>query len=216
MFQFLNKPLFILNHFPLMILKSLVYRQNHTRQFQCQRIHWLGISIVILKKASKSTSYYTSSTKCIAMQGLSTHWSPLKMIALDATKREQYFEELDAIDQKDSMNLDTSKWVHISQLIMAIDQSPCMCNSHAYKVKWNRLIPYYKEIIDFHTLTGLNTVDYWVLSTSKYTTDGLSKNFSQNSYNQIHKQYGSKPQIQYPHTLNLLVIQDENYPRIYC
>jgi hypothetical protein len=47
------------------------------------------------------------------------NWSPLEISAFIAAKREQYFEELDAIDGRNLMNLDATKWIRISQLVMA-------------------------------------------------------------------------------------------------
>jgi hypothetical protein len=81
------------------------------------------------------------------------NWSPLEISILIAAKREQYFEELDAIDRCDLMNPDATKWIHISQLMMAAGRSPCMRDGSACKAKWNQIIPGYKRIADFHART---------------------------------------------------------------
>jgi hypothetical protein len=133
------------------------------------------------------------------------------MVALIAAKREQYFEELDAIDGRNLMNPDASKWIRISQLVMAAGQSPCMRDGPACKAKWNQIIPDYKRIADFHARTGQNAMDYWKLSNSEHTAKGLPKTFSQDLYNRIHEWYGSRPQIQPPHTRDLLATQDGNF-----
>ena len=56
-----------------------------------------------------------------------------------------------------------------------------------------------------------NAVDYWELSTSVHTANGLPKTSSQDLYNQIHEWYGSQPKIQPPHTHDLLATQDRKF-----
>jgi hypothetical protein len=143
------------------------------------------------------------------------NWSPVEISTLIAAKREQYFEELDAIDGHDLMNPDATKWVRISQLVMASGQSPCMRDGSACKAKWNQIIPDYKRIADFHARTGQNAANYWELSSTEHITDGLPKSFSRDLYDQIHEWYGSRPQIQPPHTRDLLSTQDGNHPGIH-
>jgi hypothetical protein len=82
------------------------------------------------------------------------NWSPLEISTLIAAKREQYFEELDAIDGRDLMNSNATKWIRISHLVMATGQSPCMRDGSACKAKWSQIIPDYKQIADFHARTG--------------------------------------------------------------
>lgn len=81
---------------------------------------------------------------------------------------------------------------------MAIGQSPCMRDGSACKAKWNKIIPHYKWIANFHVCTGQNTVDYWELSTLEHITDGLPRSFSRDLYEHIHEWFGSRSQIQPP------------------
>jgi hypothetical protein len=58
-------------------------------------------------------------------------------------------------------------------------------------------------------------MDYWELSTTEHITDGLPRIFSRDLYEQIHEWYGSRPQIQPPHTRDLLASQDGNHPGVH-
>jgi hypothetical protein len=90
-----------------------------------------------------------------------------------------------------------------------------MRDGSACKAKWSQIIPDYKRIADFHARTGQNAVDYWELSTSEHITEGLPRSFSHNLYEQIHEWYGFRPQIQPPHTRDLLVPQDGNHAGVH-
>jgi hypothetical protein len=70
---------------------------------------------------------------------------------------------------------------------MRAGHSPCMRDGPAYKAKWNQVIPDYKRIVDFHARIGRNGLEYWELSTSEHSLEGLPKTFSQELYDQIHE-----------------------------
>jgi hypothetical protein len=90
-----------------------------------------------------------------------------------------------------------------------------MRDGSACKAKWNQIIPNYKRIADFHAYTGQNAVDYWELSTSKHITEGLPRSFSRDLYEKIHEWYGSRLQIQPPHTRDLFVPHIGNHPGVH-
>jgi hypothetical protein len=113
--------------------------------------------------------------------------------ALIAAKRELFLEELDAVDGRDLMNPEASKWIRVSQHVMRAGHSPCMRDGPACKAKWNQLIPDYKRIADFHARTGCNVVDYWDLLSYEHTVECLPKSFAQELYAQIHEWFGQRP-----------------------
>jgi hypothetical protein len=135
--------------------------------------------------------------------------------ALIAAKRELFLEELDAIDGRDLMNPEASKWIRVSQHVMRAGHSPCMRDGPACKAKWNQLIPDYKRIADFHARTGRNAAEYWDLSSYEHTAEGLPKTFVQELYAQIHEWFGQRPQIQPPHVRDLLATHDANHPGLH-
>jgi hypothetical protein len=94
--------------------------------------------------------------------------------------------------------------------------SPCMRDGPTCKGKWNQLIPDYKRIADFHARTGRNAVEYWELSSSEHSAEGLPKTFSQELYDQIHEWFGQRPQIQPPHIRDLLAPDDANHPGMHA
>jgi hypothetical protein len=81
------------------------------------------------------------------------NWSPQEMSALIAAKKELFLEELDAVDGRDLMNPESSRWMRVSQHVMRAGHSPCLRDGPACKTKWNQLVPDYKRIVDFHART---------------------------------------------------------------
>jgi hypothetical protein len=169
--QFFNNPISMLNNFALLIFKVSFYVgvfaignvNNNAPSLRGKRPNLAGVAPIPRSARLRKDRQ--------------PNWSPLEMVALIAAKREQYFEELDVVNGHDLMNLDASKWVRISHLVMATGQSPCMRDGPACKAKWNQIIPDYKRIVDYHARMGRNLVDYWELSTSEHTTNGLPKTF---------------------------------------
>jgi hypothetical protein len=99
---------------------------------------------------------------------------------------------------------------------MCAGHSPCMRDGPACKAKWNQVIPDYKRIVDFHARTGRNGLEYWELSTSEHSLEGLPKTFSQELYDQIHEWFGQRPQIQPPHIRDLLASRDGNHRGVHA
>jgi hypothetical protein len=137
------------------------------------------------------------------------------MVALIQVKRELFLEEIDAVDGRDLMNPEASKWVRVSQHVMQAGHSPCMQDGPACKAKWNQLIRDYKRIADFHACTGRNVPEYWELSSLEHSAENLPRNFSQDLYAQIHEWFGQRPQIQPPHVRDLLATHDGNHPGVH-
>jgi hypothetical protein len=138
------------------------------------------------------------------------------MSTLIAAKRELFLEEIDAVDGRDLMNPEASKWIHVSQYVMRAGHRSCMRDGPACKGKWNQLIPDYKRIADFQARTERNAIEYWELSSSEHTAEGLPKMFSRELYNQIHEWFGQRPQIQPPHIWDLLAPHDANHPGVHA
>jgi hypothetical protein len=65
------------------------------------------------------------------------NWLPQEIAALIVAKREMFLEELDTNDGRDLMNLDSTKWIYISQHVMRVGFSPYLREGPAYKTKWN-------------------------------------------------------------------------------
>ena len=73
--------------------------------------------------------------------------------------------------------------------------SPCPCDDLACKSKWNQLVPEYKKIVDYFARNGMNSPDYWTLSTKEQKAEGLPRSFPQNVFSNIHDWYGERPSI---------------------
>ena len=69
------------------------------------------------KRTSSSDSQGEASQK--ARRDRRPNWSLNEMIALVDAKREEFLEELDAIDGRDLMDSEVTKWNRISDKIMA-------------------------------------------------------------------------------------------------
>ena len=78
------------------------------------------------------------------------------MIALVDAKRDEYLEELDAIDGCDLMDSEVTKWSRISEKIMSSGFSTHFRDGMACKGKWHLLLPDYRRVADYHA-EGLPT-----------------------------------------------------------
>ena len=140
------------------------------------------------------------------------NWSLNEMIALVDAKREEFLEELDAIDGRDLMDSEVTKWSRISDKIMASGFSTHFRDGMACKGKWHLILPDYRRVADYHARTGLNDEDYWLLTPNELTMEKLPKAFSKEIYVRIHEWFGRRPQIQPPHVRDLLNPHDSVFP----
>lgn len=134
-----------------------------------------------------------------------------EVLALIAAKRDMFVEEWDAVDGRDLMTPETTKWMRISEELMRANFSPCLRDGPACKAKWNLILPDYKRISDYLGRTGRNIPDYWDLSTTQRKEEGLPKQFPQEIFGAIDEWYGNRPIIQPPHVRDLLSPNDNNY-----
>lgn len=126
------------------------------------------------------------------------NWLPQEIAVLIYAKRDMFLEELDIIDGKDLMNPEARKWVRVSQHVMCVGFSPCLCDGPAYKTKWNQLILDYKRIADYKARIGRNEADYWDQSSSEWKLEGLPRSFPHDVFYAIHDWYGNRPSITPP------------------
>jgi hypothetical protein len=68
------------------------------------------------KRASSSSSTGEPSPK--QQQNRGPNWSMYEMLALVNAKRDEFLEELDAIDGRDLMHSEVTKWTRISEKVM--------------------------------------------------------------------------------------------------
>ena len=121
----------------------------------------MGRAVLPSSGSKRASQPSAAPAACIttACKDCQPNWSVHEIFALIGAKRELYLEEIDAVDARDFMNPEASKWNRISQQVMGAGHSPCMCDGLACKAKWNQLLPNYKRIVDFHARTGHNTAD---------------------------------------------------------
>ena len=163
------------------------------------------------KRPSSSDSQGDTSQK--ARRDRRPNWSLNEMIALVDAKREEFLEELDAIDGRDLMDSEVTKWSRISDKIMSSGFSTHYRDGMACKGKWHLLLPDYRRVADYHARTGINDEDYWLLTPNELTAEKLPKAFSKEIYVRIHEWFGRRPQIQPPHVRDLLNPHDDVFPR---
>ena len=163
------------------------------------------------KRPSSSDSQGEPSQK--ARRDRSPNWSLNEMLALVDAKRDEFIEELDCIDGRDLMESEVTKWSRISDKVMGSGFSIHYRDGMACKGKWHLLLPDYRRVVDYHTRTGINDEDYWVLTPNELAAEKLPKSFSKEIYVRIHEWFGRRPQIQPPHVRDLLSPHDEVFPR---
>ena len=88
-------------------------------------------------------------------------------------------EEVDAVDGRDLMTPENTKWCRISEQVMHAGFSQCSRDGASCKNKWNQLLPEYKRISDYLGRSGRNIDDYWDLLPVERKEEGLPKQFSQ-------------------------------------
>ena len=135
------------------------------------------------------------------------------MIALVDAKREEFIEELDAIDGRDLMDSEVTKWSRISDKIMASGFSTHFRDDMVCKGKWHLILPDYRRVADYHACTGINDEDYWLLTPNELTMEKLPKAFSKQIYVRLREWFGRRPQIQPPHVRDLLNPHNEVFQR---
>ena len=163
------------------------------------------------KRPSTSDSQGESSQK--ARRDRRPNWSINKMIALVDTKRDEFLEELDAVDGRDLIDSEVTKWSRISDKIMASGFSTHFRDGMACKGKWHLILPDYRRVADYHARTGINEEDYWLLTPNELNVEKLPKSFSKKIYVRLHEWFGRRPQIQPPHVHDLLNPHDEVFQR---
>ena len=131
------------------------------------------------------------------------------MIALVDAKRDEFLEELDAVDGRDLMDSEVTKWSRISDKIMASGFSTHFRDGMVCKGKWHLILPDYRRVADYHARTGINEEDYWLLTPNEIIVEKLPKSFSKEIYVRVHEWFGRMPQIQPPHMRDLLNPHDE-------
>lgn len=137
------------------------------------------------------------------------------MVALVNAKRDEFLEELDVVDGRDLMHSEATKWTRISEKVMAAGFSSHFRDGTTCKGKWHLILPYYREIADYHARTGINSEDYWMLTNDEYVAEELPKSFSKEIYSRIHEWFGQRPQIQPPHVRDLLNPEDTVYQQVH-
>ena len=86
-------------------------------------------------------------------------WSLQEIGALIVEKRKMFLDELDCVDDRDLMTLDSTNWTCVLQLVMRARFSPCLRDGRTCKTKWNLILSDYKKIADYHARTGRNGPD---------------------------------------------------------
>ena len=128
------------------------------------------------------------------------NWSLNKMIALVDAKREEFLKELDAIDGRNLMDTEVTKWSWILDKIMASDFFTHYGDGMACKVKWHLIIHDYRRVADYYV-----TNPQWINHENYYVKE---------IYVNIHEWFGRRPQIQPPsHVCDLLNSHDKVFPR---
>ena len=163
------------------------------------------------KRPSPSDSQEDASQK--GRRDRRPNWTLNEMIALVDAKREEFLEELDAIDGRDLMDSEVTKWNRISDKIMASGFSTHFRDGMACKGKWHLILPDYRRVADYHARTGINDEDYWLLTPNELAAEKLPKAFSKEIYVRIHEWFGRRPQIHPPHVRDLLNPHDEVFAR---
>jgi hypothetical protein len=135
------------------------------------------------------------------------------MIALVDAKRDEFLEELDAIDGRDLMDSEVTKWNRISEKITALGFSTHFRDGMICKGKWHLILYDYRKVVDYHARTGINDEDYWLLIPNELTIEKLSRAFSKEIYVRLHDWFGRRPQIQPLHLRDLLNPHDEVFQR---
>ena len=138
-----------------------------------------------------------------------------EMVALVNAKRDEFLEELDAVDGRDLMHSEATKWTQISEKVMAAGFSSHFRDGTACKGKWHLILPDYRKIADYHARTGINSEDYWMLTNDEYVAEKLPKSFSKEIYSRIHEWFGRRPQIQPPHVRDLLNPEDTVFQHVH-
>jgi hypothetical protein len=108
-------------------------------------------------------------------------------------------EELDAIDGRDIMHSEATRWTRISEKVMAPGLSSHIRDGTTCKGKWYLILPDYRKITDYHGRSGINSEDHWMLTNDEYVAEKLPKSLSEKIFSQIHEWFGRRPQIQPPH-----------------
>jgi hypothetical protein len=163
------------------------------------------------KRPSTSDSQGEASQK--ARRDRRPNWSLNEMIALVDAKRNEFLEELDAIDGRDLMDSEVTKWNRISEKITASGFSTHFRDGMACKGKWHLILPDDRKVVDYHARTGINDEDYWLLTPNELTIEKLPKAFPKEIYVRLHDWFGRRPQIQPPHLRDLLNPHDEVFQR---
>jgi hypothetical protein len=82
------------------------------------------------------------------------------MVAIVGAKRDEFLEELDAIDGRGHMDSEVTKWSRILDKIMASCFSTHFRDGMVCKGKWHLILPDYRRVVDYHVRTGINDEDY--------------------------------------------------------
>jgi hypothetical protein len=80
------------------------------------------------------------------------------------------------------------------------------------KSKWHLIIPNYRRIVDYHTMTGTNGQVYWSQTNQEHVQEGLPKTFSKELFDRIDKWFG--PQMHPPplqHIRDLMNPHDKKF-----
>ena len=139
------------------------------------------------------------------------NWLPQEVMALVLAKRDMFLEDIDTVDGRDLMTPESTKWQRVSEEVMKCGFSPCPRDGAACKTKWNQIIPEYERIADFLARIGRNGADYWDLTIADRKSEGLPRSFFQELFHSINDWFGTWPNMQPPHTRDLLSHEDGNY-----
>lgn len=98
------------------------------------------------------------------------------MLAIVDAKRDEFLEMFDAMNGPDLMHSEATKRTRISKDVMEAGFS-----SH---------FPDYYRVADYYARIGINSKDYWMLTSDKHVAEKLHRSFSKEIYVQIHKWFG--------------------------
>jgi hypothetical protein len=119
--------------------------------------------------------------------------------------------ELDVVNKWELIVLETTKWYTTSQVVMRAGFSLVLTNGPTCKMKW-KLIPFsYRCIANYHNIIGTNEEAYWLQSLAEHLELGLPKTYSKRIYDEIHDWFIRKPNINPPHTRNLMNPYNRNF-----
>jgi hypothetical protein len=138
------------------------------------------------------------------------NWSTPEVLALVAAKRELYLEELDIPDGWELMRRDSAIWKRISAAVMRAGHSPCPRDAQSCKTKWHQIFPD-KRLADHHTISGVNSLEFWDMASHERTACSLPKSFPLELYESLHEWNGDRPAIIPPHMRDMLAPTDTNY-----